>query len=221
MSIHENLQQIQKNIEKSCTEWKRDPKDVKLIAVSKVQPDEKLQEALDAGLRIFGENRVQEAYSHWEHHKENYPDLELHLIGPLQTNKVKDAVKLFDVIHSVDREKLARKLSDEMRAQNKDIPCFIQVNIGEEEQKAGIMPEDLPQFLEFCREECQLNIIGLMCIPPFDEPPALYFGLLRNMAREHGLKELSMGMSGDYEKAIALNATHIRVGTSLFGERQQ
>ena len=221
MTIKDNLNTIHQTIEKAAKPWGRALDDITLIAVSKRQPQEKILEALETGHRHFGENRVQEAYEHWETIKPTMSDLCLHLIGPLQTNKVKEAVVLFDVIHSVDREKLARKLSDEMRAQDKQIPCFIQVNIGEEEQKSGILPADLPAFLEFCRKDCGMNIIGLMCIPPVDEPAALYFALLKKMAEEHGLSQLSMGMSGDYDKAIPLGATHIRVGTALFGTRKE
>ncbi len=219
MSIENNLQNIEDHIGKVMTSWDRNRDDVHLIAVSKRQSDEKIQEALDTGHRIFGENRVQEAFDHWQAHKTAYPDLSLHLIGPLQTNKVKEAVGLFDVIHTVDREKLARKLGAEMKAQGRNIPCFIQVNIGEEDQKSGISPDQLLAFLTFCREECGLSITGLMCIPPVDEPAALYFALLKKMADQHDLPDLSMGMSSDYEKAVALGATYIRVGTGIFGAR--
>ncbi|MGH1456254.1 MAG: YggS family pyridoxal phosphate-dependent enzyme [Alphaproteobacteria bacterium] len=217
--ISENITAIRANITKTAKQWNRDTSDINLIAVSKRQPPAKIQEALDAGHRLFGENKVQEAQEHWTHLKPEYPDLNLHLIGPLQTNKVKDALALFDMIHSVDREKLAKKLGEEIKAQNKSIPCLIQVNIGEEDQKSGITPNDLPDFLNFCRNECSLDIQGLMCIPPVDEPPAMFFALLQNMARTHALKHLSMGMSADYEKAIPLGATYIRVGTALFGDR--
>lgn len=220
MTIASNVEDVQRRINDECQKWTRTSSDVTLIAVSKKQPEHKLQSALECGHRAFGENRVQEAYAHWGNKKENYPDLMLHLIGPLQTNKVKDAVQLFDVIHTVDREKLARRLGKAIAEQERDIPCFVQVNIGEEPQKSGIMPHDLTDFLEFCKTECDLNIIGLMCIPPIEEPAALYFALMRDMARRHGLHNLSMGMSSDYEKAIALGATHIRVGTSVFGARE-
>lgn len=215
MSIAENL----KSIKAICARNGRG--DVALIAVSKMQPEEKIREALDAGQRLFGENRVQEAIRHWSALRADYPDLELHLIGPLQTNKVKDAVALFDVIQTVDREKLARALAAEMKKQNRPLPCFIEVNTGGEEQKAGIAPEALPEFLKLCRETCGLNITGLMCIPPLNDPPALHFALLKKLANENGLKNLSMGMSGDFEKALKLGATHIRLGTAIFGERIQ
>ncbi len=218
--IKENLSQIHKQIEKSAIEWGRDSNDINLIAVSKRQSPERIQGALDAGHRLFGENKVQEALEHWEDIKPLYPDLKLHLIGSLQTNKIKDALRIFDLIETVDREKLARKLGDELKSQNRTIPCFIQVNIGEEEQKSGIVPNELPDFLEFCRHECALDIKGLMCIPPADEPTALYFSLLMKMADMHNLPELSMGMSSDFESAISLGATYIRVGTGIFGKRE-
>lgn len=214
MSLVENLKPIQQAISAA-------PQKTDLIAVSKRQPPEKLVEALKAGLRIFGENRVQEAYEHWHDFKQRgeYPDLCLHLIGPLQTNKVKEAVALFDVIQSVDREKLAHKLADEMEKQDRSLPCYIQVNTGEEPQKAGVIPAELPDFLAFCRKTCGLNIVGLMCIPPVEDPPAVHFAFLARLAAQHGLKKLSMGMSDDYDKALALGATDIRIGSALFGAR--
>jgi pyridoxal phosphate enzyme (YggS family) len=208
MSIAENLKAIKARAGSAV-----------LVAVSKRQPPEKILEALGAGQRVFGENRVQEAQAHWAYLRGNYPDLELHLIGPLQTNKVKEAVSLFDVIQTVDRGKLATALGAEMKRQARILPCFVQVNTGEEEQKAGIPPQNLKEFLEFCRTECGLTITGLMCIPPVNDPPALHFALLKKMAAENGLEKLSMGMSGDFEKALALGATHIRVGSAIFGER--
>lgn len=217
--ILENLNHIHAQIEQTAEHWGRNARDINVIAVSKRQPPEKLQAALNAGHRTFGENRVQEAIEHWAKHKQNYDDLKLHLIGPLQTNKIKDALSIFDVIETVDREKLARKLGAEMEKTGKSIPCLIQVNTGEEEQKAGIAPEELPEFLKFCTDECGLNITGLMCIPPIDDPAALHFAMLEKMAKTHGLKTLSMGMSSDYEHAIPHGATHIRVGTAIFGER--
>ncbi|MEM9469849.1 MAG: YggS family pyridoxal phosphate-dependent enzyme [Pseudomonadota bacterium] len=216
--IAENLRLLDEKITKQTQSFDRDPKDVNLVAVSKRQPPEKIQEALEAGHRLYGENRVQEAYEHWTNHREHYSDLKLHLIGPLQTNKTKEAVALFDVIETLDREKLAKALAKEMEKQDRSLPCFIQVNTGDEPQKAGISPSDLPAFKEFC-EGLGLNIIGLMCIPPIDEPPALHFAFLKKLAEENNLDHLSMGMSGDYEKAIALGATYIRVGTAIFGAR--
>lgn len=208
MHVAENLKKI-----------KAVAKGAMLLAVSKMQPLEKIMEALEAGQRVFGENRVQEAQAHWAHLRDQYPDLELHLIGPLQTNKVKEAVGLFDVIQSVDRQKLAKALGAEMKKQGRNFPCFIQVNTGEEEQKAGVAPGAVNEFLKFCRAECGLEVTGLMCIPPVNDPPALHFALLKKLAAENGLENLSMGMSGDFEKALALGATHIRVGSAIFGER--
>ncbi|MFP4314494.1 MAG: YggS family pyridoxal phosphate-dependent enzyme [Alphaproteobacteria bacterium] len=220
MSVSEKLKSLRAEIKQIAIENARAFSDIHLVAVSKKQPDSRLEEALAAGQRIFGENRVQEAYAHWEERKKLYSDLELHLIGPLQTNKVKEAVALFDVIQSVDREKLARKLAAEMDNQGKSLPCFIQVNTGEEEQKSGIYPAQLQDFYEFCTKECGLSITGLMCIPPLDDPPAAHFALLHKYARGLDLPHLSMGMSADYEQAIALGATYIRIGTGVFGERQ-
>ena len=220
MSIEQNISGIKQHIKELCEPWNRNPSDIKILAVSKKQPQSKIQAALDAGHRLFAENRVQEAGQHWTDLKPDYPDLELHLIGPLQTNKIKDAIDLFDAIHTVDREKLARKLSNELQNREKSIPCLIQVNTGEEEQKSGILPKDLPDFLNFCQKDCALDIRGLTCIPPIDEPAALHFALLQKMAQEHNLKELSMGMSADFEKAIPLGTTYIRVGTAIFGERE-
>tara|TARA_R110001592_G_scaffold3525_8_gene19859 strand:+ start:25224 stop:25904 length:681 start_codon:yes stop_codon:yes gene_type:complete len=220
MSIKENINQIRTQIEKAAAPWGRAVDDIHLIAVSKKQPPEKIQAALDAGQRLFGENRVQEAAEHWAQIKPAYPDVKLHLIGPLQTNKINDAIALFDVIETLDREKLARKLGAALQNQGKTLPCFIQVNTGAEEQKAGITTAELPDFLNFCRTDCALDVRGLMCIPPVEEPAALHFALLQKLAKAHDLPDLSMGMSSDFEKAIPLGATYIRVGTGIFGERQ-
>jgi len=220
MSISENLKIIHDNIKAAADEVGRDPAEVNLVAVSKVQPDERIDAALEAGQRVFGENRVQEAAQRWANERRAaYEDLELHLIGPLQTNKVKAAVALFDVIQTLDREKLARALAKEMDKQGRPLPCFIQVNTGEEEQKAGITPADLAAFYDFCYGECGLNIVGLMCIPPLDEPAGLHFALLKKLADSLGLPQLSMGMSSDYEQAVRLGATYVRVGSGVFGER--
>lgn len=191
---------------------------VNLVAVSKLQPEDRVRAALESGHRLFGENRVQEAEARWMPLKKEYPDTRLHLIGHLQTNKVKDAVALFDCIETVDSGKLAAALTAEMKKQNRPLPCFIQVNTGEESQKGGVIPSDLPALLDECKK-LNLEITGLMCIPPENEPPALHFALLKKLAMRHGLKNLSMGMSADFEKAIPLGATYIRVGTALFGER--
>lgn len=194
-------------------------KDAKLIAVSKGQPQYKIIQALDAGLRAFGENRVQEAAEKWPALRARYPDIALHLIGPLQTNKAKEAVALFDVIQTLDRPKLAAAIAEECAKQKRNIACFIQVNTGEEAQKSGILPKETASFVAYCRE-LGLDIAGLMCIPPQHEPPAQHFGLIRQLALSNRLFNLSMGMSGDFETALRFGATHIRVGTALFGERR-
>ena len=219
MSITENISLIKSTVEKAARANGYDPLRVNIVAVSKKQPPEKLQEALDAGQRMFGENRVQEAQAHWQDLRKQYSDLQLHLVGPLQTNKVKDAVALFDVIETVDREKLALALVEEIKKQGKNITCFVQVNTGDEDQKSGVTPQELPALLDVCKG-VGLKITGLMCIPPLDDPPALHFALLKKLAAENNLKDLSMGMSGDYEKAVALGANYIRIGTAIFGERE-
>ncbi|MCI5060108.1 MAG: YggS family pyridoxal phosphate-dependent enzyme [Alphaproteobacteria bacterium] len=216
--IQQNLEQVREKITKTAQSHRYLADDIHLIAVSKKQPQERIDAALKAGHRIFGENRVQEAVERWITRKKQYPDLELHLIGPLQTNKVKEAVALFDVIQTIDRSKLVDALAKEMSKQGKKPRCFIQVNTGEEEQKSGISPRDLPKLLAYC-EKAGLEITGLMCIPPSDEPSALHFALLKKLAGEHNLPGLSMGMSNDFEKAIALGATYVRIGTALFGTR--
>ena len=193
----------------------------KLVAVSKQQPDNKVDQSILAGHRVFGENRVQEAKQRWEARKVKHPDLELHLIGPLQTNKVADAVALFDVIEVVDREKLAKIMAAEMQRQNRHLPCLVQVNTGEEPQKSGVMPSEVDEFIHFCQEDCSLNIVGLMCIPPADEESVIHFALLREMAKRNELSELSMGMSSDFEAAIAFGATSVRVGSAIFGAREK
>lgn len=219
MSVSENLTLITARMRKACQEagWPSDQ--VTLVAVSKVQPDDRIEAALAAGQKIFGENRVQEARQRWAARKLSNPDLLLHLIGPLQTNKVKDAVSLFDVIETIDRIPLATELAKEMARQDRHLPCFIQVNTGEEQQKSGVSPAGLAALYQECRT-LGLNITGLMCIPPAGDPPALHFALLRKLAGQLGLRSLSMGMSHDYPEAIRLGATHIRVGTALFGDRQ-
>ena len=217
--VARNIKDTLSNIEKTAKKWSRAPRDIHLVAVSKKQPDERVQEALDAGHRVFGENRVQEAYKRWAERRAEYPDLKLHLIGPLQSNKAADAVVLFDVIETIDREKIARALGREMQKQNRKLPCFIQVNTGGEEQKAGIQPDKLQEFHDYCINECGLDICGLMCIPPIDEPPGLHFAFLKTLAERIGVSELSMGMSADYPKAIAAGASYVRVGSALFGER--
>lgn len=197
----------------------RDPGAVALIAVSKTVPAVVIEEAIEAGQRVFGENRVQEAHGKWLALKELHPDIELHLIGPLQSNKVREAVALFDVIETLDRPKLARALAEEMERTEKRPRLFVQVNTGAEPQKAGIAPEETASFVALCRDTFSLKIDGLMCIPPYDEEPSMHFALLAKLAEELGLAELSMGMSDDFVKAVAFGATYVRVGTAIFGER--
>ncbi len=192
---------------------------VELVGACKGKSADTLQPFLKEGLLHYGENRVQEAQKKWLSLKKAYPDAKLHLIGPLQSNKAAQAVALFDVIETVDREKIALKLGEEMHRQGRHLPCLIQVNIGKEPQKAGIMPENLAAFVTFCRDEAKLLVEGLMCVPPAEKDPAAFFALMRELAKRHGLKTLSMGMSGDYETAIAFGATHVRIGTALFGAR--
>ncbi|MBL6606256.1 MAG: YggS family pyridoxal phosphate-dependent enzyme [Alphaproteobacteria bacterium] len=213
------LAEIQSKLGKAAKLADRNMSEIALIAVSKQQPDARIDSALEAGLRIFGENRVQEAQGRWQPRRLLFPDLELHLIGPLQSNKAGDAVALFDVIHTLDRPKIARALKIEMDKQNRQLPCFIQVNTGDEPQKAGIAPTEVPEFYRLCRSEIGLDILGLMCIPPIDEEAAMHFALLKTLVDKLSLPKLSMGMSGDYEEAIAFGATHIRVGSALFGAR--
>jgi pyridoxal phosphate enzyme (YggS family) len=190
-----------------------------LLAVSKVQPNERVFNVLSQGHRIFGENKVQEAHGKWPAFREKFSNVKVHLIGPLQSNKVKQAVELFDTIHTLDRLKLAQKLSNEVQAQGKAPDMFIQINTGEEEQKSGIIPSEADQFISDCIS-LDLPIKGLMVIPPIHEEPSLHFGLLRKIAHRNGLEGLSMGMSSDFESAIAMGATHIRVGSAIFGERE-
>lgn len=217
-SIGDNLAQVRARIAATCKEAGRDPVAVTLVAVSKTHPAEAVIAALAAGQRVFGENRVQEAQAKYPALRARFPDLELHLIGPLQTNKARDAVALFDVIESVDRPKLARVLAQEMARAGRRPACYVQVNSGAEPQKAGVAPPDADAFIAECRA-LGLNIIGLMCIPPENEPAAPHFALLGEIAARNGLAQLSMGMSGDFETAIRLGATHVRIGTAIFGAR--
>ena len=197
----------------------RDPASVKLIAVSKTFEASHILPVIEAGQRLFGENRVQEAKGKWPALKTQFPDIELHLIGPLQSNKAKDAVQLFDAIHSVDRPKIAHALAEEMTKQGRPLKLFVQVNTGEEPQKAGVSPSEAGSLVRYCTQDLGLPIAGLMCIPPADEEPALHFALLDKLAKELGLAELSMGMSADFETAIQFGATHVRVGSAIFGTR--
>ena len=198
---------------------KRDPKSIRLVAVTKTVPAAEIAHAIAASQRIFGENRVQEAQAKWPALRESHPGIELHLIGPLQSNKVREAVTLFDVIETVDRPKLARALAEEMARADKHPRLFVQVNSGEEAQKAGVLPAEADAFIALCRDTLGLNVDGLMCIPPLDEEPAMHFALLAKIAARNGVKELSMGMSGDFVRAIPFGATYVRVGTAIFGER--
>lgn len=193
---------------------------VTLVAVSKQQPIERVRVALDSGQRVFGENRVQEASEKWPELKSEYPDIELHMIGPLQSNKAGDAVLIFDVIQTLDRKKIADACAEEEQKQNKKLSYYIQVNTGEEPQKSGILPQDLNDFYTYIKDNTDLNVIGLMCIPPIDESPGLHFALLKKLAGQLELPELSMGMSNDYKTACQFGATTVRIGSALFGNRK-
>lgn len=219
-SAAERLLEIRERIAAAARESNRDPSSVKLIAVSKTFDAPEILPVIEAGQRLFGENRVQEAKAKWPALKERFPDLELHLVGALQSNKAKEAVALFDAIHSIDRPKIARVVADEMAKQGRRLKLFVQVNTGEEPQKAGVMPREAANFVRHCQEEFKLNIAGLMCIPPADEEPSVHFAFLAKLASELGLKELSMGMSADFETAIGFGATYVRVGSAIFGARE-
>jgi len=213
------LAEVRNRIAEAAQAAGRAASEVTLVAVSKTHGADKVREMLQAGQRVFGENRVQEAQEKFPTLKAEHADLELHLIGPLQTNKARDAVALFDVIQSLDRERLAAVLAKEMERAGRRPTCFVQVNTGEESQKAGVLPENVDSFIRQCREVHRLPVVGLMCIPPVDEEPALHFALLAKMAKRNSLSQLSMGMSADYESAVRFGATHVRVGTALFGQR--
>ena len=212
------LSVINSKIEQAEKSAGRTIRSAQLIAVSKVQPNERVLNVLKQGHTIFGENKVKEAQNKWPAFRENFSNVKVHLIGPLQSNKVKQAVELFDAIHTLDRLKLAQKLSNEIQTQGKAPEMFIQINTGEEKQKTGILPNEADEFISDCMS-LDLPIKGLMVIPPINEEPSLHFGLLRKIARRNGLTGLSMGMSSDFESAIAMGATHIRVGSAIFGER--
>ena len=212
------LAEVHANIARVCKPARRRPEDVTLIAVSKTHGPEAIQPLLDAGQRVFGENRVQEAAAKWHALREAYPDIELHLIGQLQSNKADEAVALFDCIHSLDRPSLLTALAKAMDKAGRRVPCFVQVNIGDEPQKGGCPIAELPAFLEAVRAS-DIPLAGLMCIPPADTEAAPFFAFLAKLAADHGLTGLSMGMSGDYETAVMLGATHVRVGSALFGQR--
>ncbi len=212
------LDEVRGKIAKMCKIARREADEITLIAVSKTHPAQRIMPLLEQGQRVFGENRVQEALDKWPSLREQFPDAELHLIGQLQSNKADDAVELFDCIHGLDRMSLLKALAKAMDKADKRVPCFIQVNIGKEEQKGGCAISDVPNMIVKARE-AGIPIAGLMCLPPADIEPAPFFALLHKLARDNGLMGLSMGMSGDYETAVQLGATHVRVGTALFGER--
>ena len=215
----ERLAAVKAEIEKVCREAGREPGSVTLVAISKTFGAEAIRPVLAAGQRVFGENRVQEAKAKWPELRAEFPGVELHLVGPLQSNKAKEAVALFDAIHTVDRPKIAQALAEEIVKQGKRPRLFVEVNSGAEPQKAGVLPENADAFIAECREKFGLTIEGLMCIPPFNDAPAPYFALTAKIAKRNGLALLSMGMSADFASAIAFGATHVRVGSAIFGER--
>jgi PLP dependent protein len=218
-TIIKNLALVKKTISGALKSSSRLGNTTKLVAVSKTRPLDVIEKALMAGQRIFGENRVQEAEEKWLDLKILYPKTQLHLIGPLQTNKAALAASLFDVIETIDRIKLATAISRQIKKTGRHVRCFVQVNTGKEAQKAGVFPEEVDAFIETCRSDLSLSIDGLMCIPPRNEEPGLHFGLLREIADRNNIKELSMGMSADYEIAVQFGATYVRVGTAIFGPR--
>jgi pyridoxal phosphate enzyme (YggS family) len=215
----ERLSVVKAEIEKACREAGREPESVTLVAISKTFGVDAIRPMLQAGHRVFGENRVQEAKAKWPALRAEFPGVELHLVGPLQSNKAKEAVALFDAIHTVDRPKIAQALAEEIMKQGKRPRLFVEVNTGAEPQKAGVLPENADAFIAECRGKFGLAIEGLMCIPPLDEAPAPHFALTAKIAKRNGLALLSMGMSADFANAIAFGATHVRVGSAIFGER--
>lgn len=219
--VADRLTEVRAEIERACREAGREPASVTLVAISKTFGADAIRPVLDAGQRTFGENRVQEAAAKWPALREQYPGIELHLVGPLQSNKAKEAVALFDVIHTVDRPKIAAALGEEIAKQGKRPRLFVEINTGAEPQKAGVLPEAADEFIAECRNKYGLKVEGLMCIPPFDEAPAPHFALTAKIAKRNGLLLLSMGMSADFQIAIAFGATHVRVGSAIFGERSQ
>ena len=215
--IHTNYQKIKSEIKTACTNSNRDPNNVKLIAVCKRQPIRKIKQSIQAGIKIYGENRIQDAVNRWS--KIKTETHQLSFIGPLQTNKSEEAVKLFNMVQSLDREKLAKSLSKAQQKLKKNIEYMVQVNTGNEVQKSGIKPNEVDNFIRTCKDNYGLNIKGVMCIPPIDENPALHFAFLKKIYQRNKLDYLSMGMSSDFKTAIEFGATHIRIGSSLFGER--
>ncbi len=218
-AVAKNLAEVRIAIRRSEADYGRNPGSVTLVAVSKTKSAEEILPALEAGQRVFGENRVQEAAEKWPDLRQRFAGIELHLIGPLQTNKVREAVALFDVIETLDRESLATALAKELAKLERKPRLYVQVNTGAEAQKAGILPEAADAFLRTCRETHGLTIDGLMCIPPVEEPPSAHFALLGKIARRNGISVLSMGMSADFDAAIQLGATHVRIGSAIFGAR--
>jgi pyridoxal phosphate enzyme (YggS family) len=216
---HEQLAAVKREIADACRDAGREVSSVTLIAVSKTFPADDIVPVIAAGQRVFGENRVQEAKGKWPALRDAYPGIELHLIGPLQSNKAKEAVALFDAIHAVDRPSIAEALAKEIAKQGRQPKLFIEINTGAEAQKAGVIPEKADEFIAECREKHGLSVAGLMCIPPHEEAPAPHFALTAKIAARNGLKLLSMGMSADFATAIAFGATHVRVGTAIFGGR--
>ena len=218
-AIAEALAAVRRDIAEAAADCGRDPTSVRLVAVSKTHGEDAVRAALAAGQTVFGENKVQEAKAKFAGLRAEFPDLRLHMVGPLQTNKVKDAVATFDVIESLDRPKLAQALADEMAAAGRRPELLVQINTGEEPQKAGALPLEADAFIDDCVKRLGLPITGLMCVPPVDEEPAMHFALLREIAARHNLSKLSMGMSGDFPAAIRFGATHVRIGTAIFGAR--
>jgi pyridoxal phosphate enzyme (YggS family) len=219
--IAQNLDAVAARISKAAKEAGREPDEITVVAVSKKHGPQRILPALEHGHRVFGENRVQEAAAKWPTLRDAYPDLKLHLIGPLQSNKAADAVALFDVIETIDRPKIARMIADALATADRRPGLLIQVNIGEEAQKAGVSPQAADAFIRQCREEFGLTISGLMCIPPIDAPPAPFFALLEKIARRNDLRQVSMGMSADFDIAVQLGATHVRIGSEIFGARPE
>ncbi|ENN90325.1 YggS family pyridoxal phosphate-dependent enzyme [Bartonella bovis] len=218
-SLIDTWNNLQQDIAATCKDYHRSLESVQLIAVSKTVAAQQIVPLLQAGQRLFAENRVQEAAQKWPRLREQFEAIKLHLIGPLQSNKIAEAVKIFDVIQTVDREKIAQKLSEEMHKQKKYLPCYVQVNIGLEQQKSGIAPQEVVDFVTQCKNQYGLDIIGLMAIPPVEENPGPYFALLAKLAKKAGVLNLSMGMSNDFKTALQFGANVLRIGTALFGQR--
>ncbi len=219
VDVAANLAEVRRRIAAACREVGRDPAEVTLVAVAKAQPPARILAALEAGQRVFGENYVQEAARRWPELRRRFPDVELHMVGALQTNKAEEAVALFDVIQTVDRERLAARLARAMEKRGRRLPVMVEVNTGEEPQKAGVAPAEVDGFVRLCRETYGLDVVGLMAIPPVDEDVALHTALLKKLAARNGLAAVSVGMSADFEVAVRFGATHVRVGTAIFGPR--